>query len=289
MFSAIPAPASGTLVLFPTPSEPLPRALGTGPGTITEGSPWRQTFLGVRFPWTIPTTWRRFLPLSVPGNPGSNRFDRRSTPCFMNRTARRTPSRSVRRWRSRRDHPRRSVGRGDLLVIPREYALDLGPQVDLLAIRHEGPPPDHFRERFIQVWGFEHFPAPPTTGAPAYHDVVPASEVRFRVLYAILDVSHGDTHELEASEALRLCVMLDGQVAVACSGVKFDSSSRQAFLLPAGAGCRLRGTGRLGVLILHHELSHDARRQAASRLGSSPLSPERAPSMTSGSPFAEIE
>jgi hypothetical protein len=188
-----------------------------------------------------------------------------------------------------RDHPRRSVGTGDLLVIPREYALDLGPQVDLLAIRHEGPPPDHFRERFIQVWGFEHFPAPPTTGAPAYHDVVPASEVRFRVLYAILDVSHGDTHELEASEALRLCVMLDGQVAVACSGVKFDSSSRQAFLLPAGAGCRLRGTGRLGVLILHHELSHDARRQAASRLDSSPLSPERAPSMTSGSPFAEIE
>jgi hypothetical protein len=58
-----------------------------------------------------------------------------------------------------------ALGRGDALVVPQGLALDIEPAVDLLCIRHDGPPPDHFRERFIQIWGFEHAPSPPLSRA----------------------------------------------------------------------------------------------------------------------------
>ena len=54
---------------------------------------------------------------------------------------------------------RQEIARGDAIVVPRGLALDIEPEVDLLGVRYDGPPPDHFRERFIQVWGFEHLAA----------------------------------------------------------------------------------------------------------------------------------
>ena len=54
---------------------------------------------------------------------------------------------------------RQEIARGDAIVVPQGLALDIEPEVDLLGVRYDGPPPDHFRERFIQVWGFEHLAA----------------------------------------------------------------------------------------------------------------------------------
>ena len=53
----------------------------------------------------------------------------------------------------------RDVLPGDLLIVPRSVPVEIEPTVDLLGVRFEGDPPDHFRERFIQVWGYDHLPA----------------------------------------------------------------------------------------------------------------------------------
>ena len=58
------------------------------------------------------------------------------------------------------DRRRQPVGPGDLVVVPREVAIDVEPAGRFLGIRTFGPPPFHFRERFIQVHGFEHLGRP---------------------------------------------------------------------------------------------------------------------------------
>ncbi|MGC8644553.1 MAG: hypothetical protein ACP5XB_32210 [Isosphaeraceae bacterium] len=85
-------------------------------------------------------------------------------------------------------HRRRTIRKGDAIVVPRGLAMEVEPEVDLLAIRSTGTPPGHFRERFIQVWGYEHFPAgerPPEPAGAEFHEIIPASDARFAVSYAI--------------------------------------------------------------------------------------------------------
>lgn len=50
------------------------------------------------------------------------------------------------------------VEKGDLVVVPPAVALDATPAVRWFGLVYTGPYPYHFRERFIQVWGFEHIP-----------------------------------------------------------------------------------------------------------------------------------
>ncbi|MFM7128951.1 MAG: hypothetical protein ACKO0V_06295 [bacterium] len=54
------------------------------------------------------------------------------------------------------DRRRVAVNRGDLVIIPPAVAIDVSPQARWLGLSYTGPYPYHFRERFIQVWGFEH-------------------------------------------------------------------------------------------------------------------------------------
>ena len=86
-----------------------------------------------------------------------------------------------------RNHRTRRLLLGDAIVVPQGLALEIEPEVDLLAIRCEGTPPDHFRERFIQVWGYDHFPAPRQPADPSlgtFREVIPASDTRFPLSYA---------------------------------------------------------------------------------------------------------
>lgn len=48
------------------------------------------------------------------------------------------------------------VNRGDLVILPPAVAVELSRSVRWFGIVYTGPYPYHFRERFIQVWGFEH-------------------------------------------------------------------------------------------------------------------------------------
>ena len=49
-----------------------------------------------------------------------------------------------------------TINHGDLVIIPPAVAIDVSPLARWFGISYTGPYPYHFRERFIQVWGFEH-------------------------------------------------------------------------------------------------------------------------------------
>src|SRR5579871_4270234 len=70
----------------------------------------------------------------------------------------------------RYNHRERVISSGDLIVVPCALALDVEPEVRMLGIRYVGPAPDHFRERFIQVWGFEHIPGSSAKGGTSAGD-----------------------------------------------------------------------------------------------------------------------
>jgi len=48
-------------------------------------------------------------------------------------------------------HKSRLVRRGDAIVVPQSVSVDADPEISLLVIRHDGVPPLHFRERFIDI------------------------------------------------------------------------------------------------------------------------------------------
>ena len=85
-------------------------------------------------------------------------------------------------------HRERTVRKGDAIVVPQGLAIEINPEVDLLAIRSTGTPPGHFRERFIQVWGYEHFSADHALSEAdtrELHEVIRESDPRFPLSYAI--------------------------------------------------------------------------------------------------------
>lgn len=57
------------------------------------------------------------------------------------------------------DRRRVTVHRGDLVILPPMVAVELSHPARWFGLVYTGPYPYHFRERFIQVWGFEHRPS----------------------------------------------------------------------------------------------------------------------------------
>jgi len=163
---------------------------------------------------------------------------------------------------------RRSVRvvRGDLLVVPQGVALDADPEVDLLRIYHDGTPPHHFRERFIQIWGFEHVPA---GGAPD------APEVQYRISYAILDAASAELDVLASEYLAILLLPLDGELTIRTGGGSTEvlGPGGLAWIGP-GSGDRpvLGGAGKVVRIGLRTEWDHRA--QIA---GAGPASPEFRP------------
>jgi hypothetical protein len=174
------------------------------------------------------------------------------------------------------DRRRVTVSRGDAIVVPSGLALDAEPEVKLLGIRYDGPPPDHFRERFIQVWGFEHFPAParPIAGQ-GFREVIPVSDVRHRVPYAVWDLSKQTTALQTTGLHVALMIGLEGGPSLLFDDQTEPETVAPGLLVAIGPGLsyRLAGPGRVGRLFLMTEMIHNARRDDPSRA----MSPEYPP------------
>jgi hypothetical protein len=164
-------------------------------------------------------------------------------------------------------------GRGDAIVVPQGLALDVEPELRILAIRDEGPPPDQFRERFIQVWGFEHRAAPQAhQDAPT--EVIGYDDARFRISYAVWDLPYANGDVLRTGLDVMLLVGLDGEPALELPG-EGEQVVAGGMVAAVGPGLeyRIGGQGRLGLLILRTEPAQQARRLG----GGGPPSPEYFP------------
>ena len=79
-----------------------------------------------------------------------------------------------------------------------------------MAILHDGTPPYHFRERFIQTWGYEHRPAATGTIESPYEEIAPEDDARYRVPYR--RIGAGDSPSVgRAALDLHLLIGLDGR------------------------------------------------------------------------------
>lgn len=161
----------------------------------------------------------------------------------------------------------RVVRPGDLLIVPRGLAVGIEPSVDLLGIRFDGEPPDHFRERFIQVWGFDHLPADDA------RETIAAADARFPLSYAVrrLVESSESGWEPEAPpHARRLLVVLEGRITIETGGedrAAIALAPRDVLLVTAQQELSVRGPGRWGVVRIEPEIVFSARRAADRRAG----------------------
>ena len=156
-----------------------------------------------------------------------------------------------------------TVSAGDLVVIPQGRGVDAGVDVDLIALRHDGTPPDHFRERFIQVWGFEHLPISSSLADNGErHEIVPPSEVRLRIPYAILNVNSVKANVGVGSDDLVILVAFTGELSVRVAppeNIRITALlAREAMAIEPGRSWNITGTGQVGILTLRSELAHEA-------------------------------
>ena len=167
-------------------------------------------------------------------------------------------------------HKGRVFRRGDAIVVPQSVAIEAEPEVSLLAIRHEGRPPFHFRERFIQTWGMDHHPAPQadTQGAPV--DILPTSAARSRLIYHCVDLGEGSYRDSSGLN-LHLLLILNGSGQLAIGDRPPTELARdQLLLVPVGISYRIDGRVRVGRLIIESEIVHEER--LARELALSPAS-----------------
>ena len=159
------------------------------------------------------------------------------------------------------------VRMGDLIVLPQGHGVEAGDDVDLIAFRHDGSPPDHFRERFIQVWGFDHLPVPSAiVQGEGYSEIVRPGDVRFRIPYVFLDVNQTNSYVVNASEELRLVIAFEGNLSVDLNSQgerRIFLRSRQMIAIEPGHSFRVGGIGRMGLLAFSSEIVHEARRNDA--------------------------
>ncbi len=177
----------------------------------------------------------------------------------------------------RLNHRIRSLDAGDLIVVPAGLALDFEPEVDVLAICCRGPSPDHFRERYIQVWGYDHLPArrEEPVESSRMSPVIDSRDLRYRLSYSVAGLAGGDEPVSVVADSLdlSLVVHLDGTPVIELPGETGEVSLDPGQLvgIEAGLGFRLRGSGRVGVFRLVSEAAFYARRVL---LGPAGLSPE---------------
>jgi hypothetical protein len=164
----------------------------------------------------------------------------------------------------------REVRPGDLLVVPAGLAVGVEPTVDLLGLRFGGEPPDHFRERFIQVWGYDLLRAEDDC------EVVAAADLRFPLSYSVRRLDESPS-TLPSPSALgrRLLIALEGRFVVEGRGPA-SLAPRDVLMVEGDDAPVVRGPGRLGVLDIEPDLLFAARRADARRAGTQPT-PEHLP------------
>lgn len=152
----------------------------------------------------------------------------------------------------------------DLIVVAPGLALDVSPAAPFLVLRHLGTPPPHFRERFIQVWGFEHRPA---AEGPLVLDPEVAGH---RVRYEILDLSTGPGTLTLPPHARGILLAPECSLTVAAG-----SGDEPGVTLPTGTIALVepettlapRGEGRVGLLTVIPEPLYEARTLERRRRG----------------------
>ncbi|MHC5538530.1 hypothetical protein ACYOEI_09905 [Singulisphaera rosea] len=176
----------------------------------------------------------------------------------------------------------RSIGLGDMIVIPRGLAFDVEPEVRMLGIRHDGPQPIHFRERFIQVWGFEHVPIPRTESEASVKgnmaEVIPTSDVRHRLIYDVWNSSGGcsDTFTTEFNVVLLIGLTEETRVLPA-EGESTELAPGDCVAIGPGRGYRLEGRGSLARVTLSTEMAQQSQIQKYQATVDASLSPEYRP------------
>lgn len=176
-------------------------------------------------------------------------------------------------------HKERTFRRGDLIVVPRSVAIDVEEAgTSYVAILHDGTPPYHFRERFIQTWGYEHRPAAMGLDENTCDDVAPENDPRYRAPYRRIGL--GDTpHIGEAALDLHLLIGLEGHgtIGSAVGGPRRGFGPDNLALMIGAGDYSVQGPMVLGRFLLRAESSHEARLATASAGPSAGWSPEFRP------------
>jgi hypothetical protein len=184
------------------------------------------------------------------------------------------------------NHRRRTLGTGDVIVVPPALALEVQPEVDFLSVRWTGIVPDHFRERFVQVWGYDHFPAdleafPPPPDGEEFRELIPESDLRFACSAAIWQLAGGPEPPAPRTTGhdAALLLGLEGEAEVGVEETGLVQPVGRGRLLGLGPGLTYRGTGhgRLAGLRLTSAMIFDARRVLDRGRRGEALSPESAP------------
>jgi hypothetical protein len=160
----------------------------------------------------------------------------------------------------------------DLVILPPGLALEVAPDANFLAVRHLGAPPYHFRERFIQVWGFEHFA--PTGGAGATAAVLDPAGTSHRIDYRTQRLQDLPAEFPATNSAMTLVFAIRGHATLdAGSGRVGMAAPGCLALVPPGESFTLVGQGLVGIVGVEPELVHEARVRAL-LAAPRPLSPE---------------
>lgn len=170
------------------------------------------------------------------------------------------------------------VRMGDALIVPQGVAVEADPGLDYVGIRHEGIPPYHFRERFIQSRGFEHVEAP-TGNSIRVEPIIPFRDARYRMSYARIAASGSSLDVLDVGLDAQLVVVYAGDGRVTCGdepdGLELTSDSLA--LIPAGLSYQIEGNLVAICLRLEPELTYEARRMTESAAKGPAWSPEHDP------------
>lgn len=176
----------------------------------------------------------------------------------------------------------------DLIVVAPGLALDVSPTSAFLVLRHLGAPPPHFRERFVQVWGFEHRPS--AEGPVVLNPDAAGHRLRYEVLD--LSASSATLSPLPPPHAMGILIVAEGSLA---AGV--DSKSEPGVTLPTGTtalvepgtALTLRGEGRVGLLSILPEPLHLAHSLERRRRGQTARVDYSPPTRHSDAPQSEGE
>lgn len=162
-------------------------------------------------------------------------------------------------------HKARAFRRGDMIVVPRSVAIDAEePGARFVALRHDGIAPYHFRERFIQTWGYEHRPASPASPDESPDDVIPDAEVRLRIPYRRFGIGDG-RHDGSTGLDAHLLLLLEGRATIGRpDGEEVREVGPDDLALVVG-GCDywIEGRAVVGRLILKAEAAYEASLTAA--------------------------
>lgn len=168
------------------------------------------------------------------------------------------------------DRRHQPIACGDLVVIPPALAIDVDPYASFLVVCYLGTPPYHFRERFLQVWGFEHFLAPVENGGLVLDDPSRGHRLRYETLDRQAELV---TSALE----LKLLVSRSADLTLTPADRNQPTSTGSLALLAPGWTGSVSAPESISSLTLLPELLHARKVSEARQVASQSLSPEYQP------------